>query len=85
MSAARVRGPTSASASSATSTSKNITAAGRSGGRPLIAYSLRTPSSDSGSVASPYTVSDGNSATPPTEMQRLNVSTSSGVTLLCRS
>lgn len=37
-------------------------------------------SRDSGSGASPYTVSAANSTTPPTETQRAKVSTSSAVT-----
>ena len=53
-----------------------MTAEGLSGTRPFIAFSRRNPSLDSGSVANPYTVSAGNSATPPTAMQRSKVATS---------
>ena len=75
-----MRSLSSGSAASAESSWKNMTADGLSGTRPFRRYSRSTPSRESGSVASPYTVSAGKIATPPTEMHRSKVSTSSGVT-----
>ena len=48
--------------SPAAGSEKNITAAGRSGGRPFNSYSRLTASGSSGSQARPYTVSAGNTA-----------------------
>ena len=68
--AARVRSPSSVRAASARSRSKNITADGLSSRRRLRRYSRSTATRLWTSQASPYTVSAGNTATPPTLMQR---------------
>jgi hypothetical protein len=52
-SAVVVRGPSSGSAASASSSEKNRTAAGLSGRRPFMAYSRSTASAVSASQASP--------------------------------
>ena len=78
--AARVEAGRSGSEERASSSEKNITAAGLSGRRPLSLYMRSTASRESGSVASPYTVSAGKRATPPTAVQRSKVWTSAGST-----